>query len=53
MKVKGVPAPLNPGANVIKLYMSVIYNFRTKVECLLDEAWKSSRVQTLAYDDNY
>ncbi len=38
---------LPSGPSVIKLFKSVIYTFYTKLECLLDQAWKVSKEQKL------
>ncbi len=38
---------MGPGGNVIKLFLSLINNFYTKLECLLDKAGKACEGQTL------
>jgi hypothetical protein len=37
-----------PGANVIKLFLTVIYNFRSKLERLLDLAGKACHEEKLS-----
>ncbi len=47
IKLEAGNMDVHSGHNVIKLFTSVIYKFYTKLECLVDEAWKASQGQTI------